>query len=815
MAGAGISTASGIPDFRSPGTGLYYNTKKYNVANPTDVFDLKYFNRNPNPFLDIIRDFIRSDKQPNSIHKFCKTLESHGLLLRMYTQNIDGLEKKSGISPTKLVEAHGTLESASCCKCFAPHSPSWTEKMILAHRVPSCRRKSCSGYVKPDVVMFGEELPKKFYLYPKDFQKCDLLIIMGTSLNVEPFSELVDAVPRKCPRVLLNRDAVGPFTNSRRKNDIFIPGDITNSLKQVVKLVGWTINSPSDDSSSSGSNASESEENMWASSRKIREIAIEKNPKPHEPVCLPNSVIRKSSQHQLVNKMSLLTVESTKAAKSLSRRSVSAPIPKTEQMASDQTIPTEISENTSSNRSSAKTVSEKGINDRSISGNRSSEKSVSEEGICVTESENKDSANYSNENGVEKSVCLKKPEDYGKAENGVSSKAHVKKEWLETTEPVEKIKIFRGHESEVAIPDFIPVGPRARLKTEGHKLEMLNGSKLDKEQTHEFDETNTQPSSPKHTALEPTIPTLVKDPFLPSCNSNPSHIPTLQRESDKLRQPRPAARDRLLSPKKQGDGNNTLDCLKMKSDINKNNNDDTALKKVGELSNHNTLDDRKSAPPGPVPAQTSEPRYPFSSAVRRVNKKPAQAKPLYNVRKFAHIKESNNKISRTGKTSGIVRGKTSKNNIARKTPPEDGSRRCYTNLLTSDTSEIFKKEFNEFLTSAKAETIKSHCSKTKSSARLRRKSGRQEIVVSPFTSYKQSSRAVRSKLQVDAESDAYSPWKLSGHVGLQNGEQLKDLRTVRKADHGKTPKKQVVLHSKPFVRFRKTGRNSFQWREDR
>ena len=811
MAGAGISTASGIPDFRSPGTGLYYNTKKYNVANPTDVFDLKYFNRNPNPFLDIIRDFIRSDKQPNSIHKFCKTLESHGLLLRMYTQNIDGLEKKSGISPTKLVEAHGTLESASCCKCFAPHSPSWTEKMILAHRVPSCRRKSCSGYVKPDVVMFGEELPKKFYLYPKDFQKCDLLIIMGTSLNVEPFSELVDAVPRKCPRVLLNRDAVGPFTNSRRKNDIFIPGDITNSLKQVVKLVGWTINSSSDDSSSSGSNASESEENMWASSRKIREIAIEKNRKPHEPVCLPNSVIRKSSQHQLVNKMSLLTVESTKAAKSLSRRSVSAPIPKTEHMASDQTIPTEISENTSSNRSSAKTVSEKSINDISICGNSSSEKSVSEESIIVAESEKKDSANP-NENGVDKSGCLKKPKDNDKVGDGVSQKAHVEKEWLETTEPVEKIKIFRGHESDVVIPDFIPVGPKARLKTEGYKLEMLNGSKLDKDQTYKINETNALPSSLKHTAREPTIPPLVKDPFLPSCNSNPSQVPTLVRESDKVKQ---SPTDRLPSPKEQGDGNNAAECPKKKSDINKNNNDDTTSKKVGELSNHNNLDDRKSAPPGPVPAQTSEPRYPFSSAVRKVNKKPAQAKPLYNVRKFAHLKEANNRISRTGKTNGIVRGKTSKNNIARKTTPEEGSRRCYTNLLTSDTSEIFKKEFNEFLTSAKAETIKSHCSKTKTSARLRRKSGRQEIVVSPFTSYKQSSRAVRSKLQVDTESDAYSPWKLSGHVGLQNGGQLKDLRTVRKADHGKTPKKQVVLHSRPFVRFRKTGRNSFQWREDR
>ena len=131
MAGAGISTASGIPDFRSPGTGLYYNTSKYNVKNPTDVFDLKHFNNNPHPFLDIIRDFIKSEKRPNIIHSFCKMLQTRGLLLRMYTQNIDGLEKKCGISSSKLVEAHGTLDSASCCKCFASHSSAWTQKMIL------------------------------------------------------------------------------------------------------------------------------------------------------------------------------------------------------------------------------------------------------------------------------------------------------------------------------------------------------------------------------------------------------------------------------------------------------------------------------------------------------------------------------------------------------------------------------------------------------------------------------------------------------------------------------------------------------------
>eukprot|EP00116_Pleurobrachia_bachei_P001842 sb/3462104/ len=339
MAGAGISTASGIPDFRSPGTGLYYNTRKYNVNQPTDVFDLQYFLKDPHPFLDIIRDFIQTDKRPNIIHEFCKMLENRGQLLRMYTQNIDGLEKKSGISSTRLVEAHGTMDTASCCKCFSAYSPHWTEKLILEKKVPNCRKKGCTGFVKPDIVMFGEDLPKKFYLYPKDFEKCDLLIIMGTSLNVEPFSELVDAVPKRTPRVLLNRDAVGPFSGKRRKNDIFIQGDIGSNIKQLLNLIGWSVcRSDSEETVSEEScSSSDMDAKTWASSRSVGPVVHTKTQPRKEPsqLCVPNSVARKNSQQNLNSKMSSLSVGGT-------RRSVSAPLSK-QPDSSESSIPTEIS----------------------------------------------------------------------------------------------------------------------------------------------------------------------------------------------------------------------------------------------------------------------------------------------------------------------------------------------------------------------------------------------------------------------------------------------------------------------------------------
>ncbi|XP_063687297.1 uncharacterized protein LOC134820699 [Bolinopsis microptera] len=745
MAGAGISTASGIPDFRSPGTGLYYNTKKYNVSNPTDVFDLKYFNRNPNPFLDIIRDFIRSEKQPNSIHKFCKTLESHGVLLRMYTQNIDGLEKKCGISSTKLVEAHGTLESASCCKCFAPHSPSWTEKMILAHKVPSCRRKSCSGYVKPDVVMFGEELPKKFYLYPKDFQKCDLLIIMGTSLNVEPFSELVDAVPRKCPRVLLNRDAVGPFADSRRKNDIFVPGDILESLKQVIKLAGWNKTKNSDDDcSSSESSASETESKTWASTRNFREMATEKNYKPPESVCLPNSVIRKSSQHQLVNKMSLLSVESTKTAKTISRRSVSAPIPKTELKASEQTIPTEISGNSTDSLSPLSGCSEKSV------------------GTSV-----------SNENSYNK-YC-------DESDNNIT---------------VETTMSSRGQQKSDEVPFSCISGCTTGLS--------------DSPKTLEWASTTVQ-RDPPHSSLNPNLPqqsnqgTELKasncliSPVI-QLNGDTTSV-SLKEKNAEVKEPLGCTDDNA----KEDPSFMTMNVLPNHAKINHNNSSSTRV---------NNLSERRSAPPDTQP----DLRYPFSSAVQRVNRKPVQAKPLYNQRRFVQLKESNNKFTRTSsKANGITRRKASKTQIAKSVKKSTGGHeehQSYSDLLYSETSDIFKKEFNVFLTSEKAETIKSLCSNTKPSTRHKQKSGRRnDTVVSPFSSYKKSNEAVQSKLQKETVPSTVSPWKLS--TGTQNRRQLKEISGLRKEDSGKMPKKQIVLHSRPFLKFKRTDRDAFQWKERR
>jgi hypothetical protein len=228
------------------------------------------------------------------------------------------------------------------------------------------------------------------------------------------------------------------------------------------------------------------------------------------------------------------------------------------------------------------------------------------------------------------------------------------------------------------------------------------------------------------------------------------------------------------------------------------------------LSSHSNLSERKSAPPG---TQSSDIKYPFSSAAKTVSRKPAQAKPLYKERKFAQLKEVSNTFSRTHKANGINRRKASKTQIVRGSSTEDEELRSYSNFLCSETSDIFKKEFSDFLASAKAESIKSICSKNKTSARLKRKSGRHNIMISPLSSYKQSSETVKCKLQKESEPAPHGPWKLS--VGDQKTRQLKDLRMpgLRRTEFGKMSKKQIVLHSKPSVKFKKTDRSAFQWKD--
>jgi len=208
MAGAGISVSAGIPDFRTPGSGLYSNLQKYDLPEPTAIFNIDYFRERPEAFCTLAREMYPGNYKPTPTHYFIKLLEMKGLLKRCFTQNIDTLEREAGIPPELLVESHGSFGSAHCIECNIEYSQQWVKAKLFDGGVPRCT--ACGGLVKPDIVFFGENLPQRFFhLRKSDIPETELLIVMGTSLSVRPFCLMVNEVSPLCPRLLVNFQEVG------------------------------------------------------------------------------------------------------------------------------------------------------------------------------------------------------------------------------------------------------------------------------------------------------------------------------------------------------------------------------------------------------------------------------------------------------------------------------------------------------------------------------------------------------------------------------------------------------------------------------
>lgn len=228
MAGAGISVSAGIPDFRTPGTGLYDNLQKYNLPQPTDVFNIEFFKQNPRPFYQLAKELFPGQHKPTPTHHFVRLLHDKGLLLRCFTQNIDSLESVAGIPKDRIVAAHGNFDSAHCVETGAEVPVAEVREAIMKGEEeggwPDMNAR-WGGLVKPDIIFFGEPLPQRFFALAgvlsvvetealgvvPDFPQCDLLVVMGTSLTVQPFCNLTELVPDKCPRVLLNMQPAGQY----------------------------------------------------------------------------------------------------------------------------------------------------------------------------------------------------------------------------------------------------------------------------------------------------------------------------------------------------------------------------------------------------------------------------------------------------------------------------------------------------------------------------------------------------------------------------------------------------------------------------
>jgi len=256
MCGAGISTNAGIPDFRSPSAGLYFKLRKYNLPYPEAVFEGSYFRKDPKPFYGLVREIFPENISPTTTHKFFSLLHQKGILRRIYTQNIDALEFLAGVPEEKIIEAHGSFKDGYCTKCQATYDLKWLKQEIFNPEtndgVPKCSK--CSGVVRPDVVLFGEMLPSRFWTnIDSDFRDCDLLLVFGTSLVVSPFNSLVGKPGSGVPRVYINKTkpgssgsllgwlmTMGANVNFSRASDLVLLGDCDKQVEEVCDHIeGW------------------------------------------------------------------------------------------------------------------------------------------------------------------------------------------------------------------------------------------------------------------------------------------------------------------------------------------------------------------------------------------------------------------------------------------------------------------------------------------------------------------------------------------------------------------------------------------------
>ncbi|KAM7353108.1 sirtuin 1 [Cochliomyia hominivorax] len=255
LTGAGVSVSCGIPDFRSS-DGIYSRLAKDfpDLPDPQAMFDINYFSRDPRPFYKFAREIYPGQFKPSPCHRFIKMLEQKQKLLRNYTQNIDTLEQVAGIK--NVIECHGSFSTASCTKCKYKCDADSIRDDIFAQRIPVCprcqpnveqsldasepvsendlRQLVENGIMKPDIVFFGEGLPDEFHtVMASDKDKCDLLIVMGSSLKVRPVALIPSSIPNHVPQILINREQLHHL-----EFDVELLGDGDVIINQICHRLG-------------------------------------------------------------------------------------------------------------------------------------------------------------------------------------------------------------------------------------------------------------------------------------------------------------------------------------------------------------------------------------------------------------------------------------------------------------------------------------------------------------------------------------------------------------------------------------------------
>lgn len=213
MSGAGISTLSGIPDFRSS-HGIYSDS--WNGMNVEEILDIGFFRLHPDVFYAWAKDvwYRLEDYEPNIVHKTLAVLENKGYVDGIFTQNIDMLHTRAGSK--KVYEVHGSAKHHYCTQCGEHYDYKDIAPIVRQNKVPYCKR--CGGLIKPDIVFYGEGLNSSILMRAEHmFSYCDLCLILGSSLVVQPAASF-------------------PFNTIRGKGKIVIVNKQSTSLDSFATL---------------------------------------------------------------------------------------------------------------------------------------------------------------------------------------------------------------------------------------------------------------------------------------------------------------------------------------------------------------------------------------------------------------------------------------------------------------------------------------------------------------------------------------------------------------------------------------------------
>lgn len=276
ITGAGTSTSLDIPDFRSH-DGLYSRLREMGFEDPESIFSRDTFEQDPRPFFSVAAMILPPmDGRFTPAHAFLRLLQDKDRLLTLYTQNIDGIDLAAGIRRSKLVQLHGSFETATCTSCEHRVQGEEIFPKIRKGEIPKCeechkerqgrldqmvamRAQNCrsvrrktqrssfdsatepNGILRPDIVFMGE--PPKPYLkrFGRDCAQVDLLIVMGTSLPVEPVNTLPNRIPPNVPQIYIGKKEMYPGKYKMVDFDIQLLGECDVVTEMLAKECGWNL----------------------------------------------------------------------------------------------------------------------------------------------------------------------------------------------------------------------------------------------------------------------------------------------------------------------------------------------------------------------------------------------------------------------------------------------------------------------------------------------------------------------------------------------------------------------------------------------